>query len=205
MSRRVHGGGWLLAVAVLLAGCGSTTDLVPPAAPPAAATVAPSIPQVPLRPATSLPASEPVGLVVDAIGLRSGPLMDLGIDDGGALQVPPDATTVGWFDLSPAPGTIGPAVLAAHVDHKGVPGAFHRLAELAPGDEVTVRRADGSEAVFETYQVERHPKASFPTDQVYGDTKDAELRLITCGGVFDRGTGQYQDNVVAYARLLGSR
>jgi hypothetical protein len=27
------------------------------------------------------------------------------------------------------------------------------------------------------------------------------LRLITCGGSFDRTTGHYRDNVIVYARL----
>ena len=53
--------------------------------------------------------------------------------------------------------------------------------------------------------MERHPKAAFPTAQVYGDTVSAELRLITCGGAFDAASGDYLDNVVVYARLTGSR
>jgi hypothetical protein len=59
-----------------------------------------------------------------------------------------------------------------------------------------VRRRDGTSAVFTAYSVDRYDKSAFPTEQVYGDTDDAELRLITCGGDFDRGTGQYRDNVV---------
>jgi hypothetical protein len=50
--------------------------------------------------------------------------------------------------------------------------------------------------------VERYAKAQFPTERVYGNTADPELRLITCGGVFDGRSGPYQDNVVAYARLV---
>jgi hypothetical protein len=36
---------------------------------------------------------------------------------------------------------------------------------------------------------------------VYGDLDHAGLRLITCGGTFDRSTGHYRSNVVVYARL----
>jgi hypothetical protein len=39
----------------------------------------------------------------------------------------------------------------------------------------------------------------FPTDAVYGDTAGPELRLITCGGTFDRATHSYRDNVIVYA------
>lgn len=48
------------------------------------------------------------------------------------------------------------------------------------------------------------PKTGFPTREVYGPTSYAALRLITCGGHYDRRTG-YADNVIVYAHLVGSR
>ncbi|GAA3233316.1 class F sortase [Dactylosporangium siamense] len=62
-------------------------------------------------------------------------------------------------------------------------------------------REDGSRAVFTVRRVERHPKDAFPTDAVYGPVNHAGLRLITCGGEFDRATGHYRDNVVVFADL----
>ncbi len=203
-----------LAVATVLAGCGAAplpTDLVPaapaaaPAAPAAALPAARPTSPGPVREVASLSPSAPVRVEVPAIGVRTGPLVDLRIDAAGAMEVPPDAGTAGWFALAPAPGSVGPAVIAAHVDYAGVSGVFARLRDLAPGDEVQVWRADGTEAVFRTHRVDRYLKSDFPTDLVYGDTEGPELRLITCGGSFDRGTGQYRDNVVAYARLVGVR
>jgi hypothetical protein len=52
-----------------------------------------------------------------------------------------------------------------------------------------VRRRDGTSALFTAYSVDRYDKSAFPTEQVYGDTDGAELRLITCGGDFDRAAG----------------
>lgn len=188
------------AVAAVIAGCGVPAGSQPPA--PAAAAAAPTATVPPPSAVAALPPSEPVGLAVPAIDVRTGPLLDLGIDDAGALEVPPDAATAGWFSLAPTPGTRGPAVIAAHVDYAGVPGVFRRLGDLAPGDEVTITRADGTDAVFATYRVDRYAKSEFPTERVYGDTDGPELRLITCGGAFDSRSGHYQDNVVAYARLV---
>jgi len=48
-------------------------------------------------------------------------------------------------------------------------------------------------------RIERHDKNTFPTNAVYGDTPDSQLRLITCGGVFDRTLRSYKDNFVVYA------
>jgi hypothetical protein len=145
--------------------------------------------------------AKPRTLEIPAIGVRTGEIVDLALTGDGSLQVPHDAITTGWFTGGPAPGETGPAVLAGHVDYKKVPGVFVRLKDVKAGDEAIVHREDGITAVFTVYAVERHPKASFPTERVYGDTPGPELRLITCGGDFDSSTGNYLDNVIAYARL----
>jgi hypothetical protein len=65
---------------------------------------------------------------------------------------------------------------------------------------VEVVREDGSRVAFVVERLEQHPKADFPTEAVYGDIEGSALRLITCGGAFDRSTGHYLDNVIVYAR-----
>jgi hypothetical protein len=93
-------------------------------------------------------------------------------------------------------------VLTGHVDGGGVPAAFARLDEVRSGDPVLVDRGDGTTLGFVVTRVERHPKTAFPTAAVYGPTTGAELRLITCGGAFDRVAGSYLDNVVVWARAV---
>jgi hypothetical protein len=170
-------------------------QIAPPSAPATSAT------STGAETTEGLPAAKPASLTIPAIGVRAESITDLGLTDRGELEVPGDATTVGWFTGAPSPGEVGPAVLAAHVDYKHVPGAFSKLKELRPGEQASVGRADGRTAVFTVYRVDRYAKAEFPTGQVYGDTAEPELRLITCGGAFDRSSGNYLDNVVAYARL----
>ena len=63
------------------------------------------------------------------------------------------------------------------------------------------RRADGTTLRFTVTRTARYPKSAFPTAEVYGPTADAELRLITCGGRFDRSRRSYVDDVVVFARL----
>ena len=76
---------------------------------------------------------------------------------------------------------------------------FHRLAELTAGDTVLVTRSDGRDVEFRVTEVARYPKDQFATEEVYGPTTGAELRLITCGGSFDASRRSYEDNVVVYA------
>jgi len=63
-------------------------------------------------------------------------------------------------------------------------------------------RADGTTATFEVQAVRRYAKDRFPTAAVYGDLPGAGLRMITCGGTFDRGVRSYTDNVVVLASLV---
>ena len=58
--------------------------------------------------------------------------------------------------------------------------------------------------MFRITRVEEHRKSAFPTDEVDGDLAYAGLRLITCGGSFNRHTGHDEDNTVTFAELVAS-
>ncbi len=144
----------------------------------------------------------PVWLTIPVIGVRTT-LVDLGLNSNGTLQVPASTSVVGWYTGSPPPGAIGAAVIAGHVDSRAGLGIFFWLRALRPGDRIYVARADGTMAVFTVTSVRMFAKDEFPTPAVYGSVPDAELRLITCGGIFDRSLGSYLSNVVVFARLTG--
>ena len=144
--------------------------------------------------------SKPVRLEIPAIGV-STPLLRLGLEPDGAMQVPTDFARAGWFAEGPAPGQEGPSVIAGHVDSKTGPAVFYRLRDLRPGDPVLVERADGSRLRFLVERSRSYPKTTFPTQDVFGPVPAAALRLITCGGEFDRARGSYRENLVVFARL----
>jgi hypothetical protein len=142
-------------------------------------------------------AVRPARVRVPAIGVDA-PLEELTLDAAGALQAPTRFGDAGWYAAGTVPGDVGPAVIAGHVDSRTGPAVFFRLSELRPGDLVEVARG-GTWVRFQVVAVERYPKSRFPTDRVYGPTPDPQLRLITCGGVFDRARRSYLDNTVVYA------
>ena len=146
----------------------------------------------------------PVDLIIPAIRVRTA-LETLGRTPQGTLQVPDSTTIAGWYTGSPRPGEIGSSIIAGHIDSTLGPGVFFRLRLLRPGNLVYVRRAGGTLAVFRVTGEHMYPKNGFPTEQVYGPVPDAELRLITCGGVFDSVTGSYLSNVVVYATQVSVR
>jgi sortase (surface protein transpeptidase) len=144
--------------------------------------------------------AKPVSLTIPAIGVKA-PIINLGLNRNGTLQVPSTTTVAGWYTGSPRPGATGSAIIAGHVDSYTGPGVFYWLRKMRPGERIYVRRADGTLAVFTVTVVRMYPKNDFPTTTVYGPVPDAELRLITCGGTFDYATRHYLSNVVVYARL----
>jgi sortase (surface protein transpeptidase) len=158
----------------------------------------------PPQPHSSQRVAQPVALAIPAIRVRTA-LEKLGRTPQGTLQVPDSTTIAGWYTGSPRPGEIGSSIIAGHIDSAAGPGVFFRLRLLRKGDLVYVRRAGGTLVVFRVYAEHMYPKNDFPTDQVYGPVPDAELRLITCGGVFDSVTGSYLNNVVVYANQVRVR
>ncbi|MFF6999845.1 class F sortase [Streptomyces sp. NPDC008313] len=151
----------------------------------------------------SLPRSAPTRLVIPQIGVDA-PFTDLVIGSDGRLKPPPasDTNLVGWFAAGPSPGEPGTSIIAGHVDTKTSAAVFVRLAELKKGSTFDVRRQDGRTASFLVDDVENFSKNSFPNERVYADTPDAEVRLITCGGAYDRTAKDYTENVVVFAHLV---
>lgn len=149
----------------------------------------------------ALDSSTPVRVTVPRIDVSS-PLVALGLDASGSMEVPQDPAVAGWYALGPTPGALGPAVIAGHVTWDQAPAIFYRLASLRRGDDVDVAREDGTTAAFRVTRVASFPKTRFPTTAVFGPTGYAGLRLITCGGDYDSSAHRYLHNVVVYARLV---
>jgi hypothetical protein len=179
----------------------------PHSAPPASAGPASPSPVTSSPPSGPvLPAAVPTAISIPAIRVQHS-LMRLGENRDGTLQVPPlsDVAAPGWDRYSPAPGQPGPSVIVGHVDSAAAgQGVFYNLGALRPGDTVSITRADQTVAVFRVNGVNKYPKNAFPTLKVYGNTPNAQLRLITCGGQFDPQVGSYLDNIVASATLISS-
>ncbi|GAB2578755.1 class F sortase [Paractinoplanes abujensis] len=181
-----------VAVLALLTACGP--ERAGPAPPPAPANPADSFESS----TTYESVARPTRIRIPALRVDSQ-IIDLGLQPDGAVEVPASVSVAGWYDGGPRPGQDGPAVILGHVDSADGPGVFVDLHKVKPGTLVEVGRADGSTATFKVSKVSRVAKTLFPTDLVYAPSLDPTLRLVTCGGTFDRARGSYRDNVIAYA------
>ncbi len=168
----------------------------PPAPPWVGASAQTRAPGDPFHRAAG-PSGPPTRLRVPAIGVDSA-LETLHIGPGGELTTPRDFAKAGWYAEGTAPGDVGPAVIAGHVDSTEGPAVFYELRRLRAGDTIEVSRG-GRTVTFTVMSTARYPKDEFPTERVYGATPDRQLRLITCGGDFDTARRSYRDNLVVYA------
>ncbi|UUU27924.1 class F sortase [Streptomyces sp. DSM 40750] len=168
------------------------------------AATRPAKPERPARPRT-LPPSRAKTLSIRYLGIKAS-VMRLRLDSDRRLPAPPDdkPKLVGWYAEGPAPGGPGTAVVVGHRDTRTGPAVFAALEMIKPGRTVEVRRADGRTAVYTVDAVKTYEKARFPNKEVYGHRGRPELRLITCGGTYDRRKG-YASNVVVFAHLTATR
>jgi sortase (surface protein transpeptidase) len=178
------------------------------AAPPVAAlpAEAESVGVHSARPADLEPiiaARRPLRLSIPRLGVAA-PIVPVGTRPTGAMEVPEDIGTVGWYRFGPSPGLPGSSVLVGHVDSRGGgPGVFFGLSRLGPGDRVRVQIAGGTWTAFLVVSRTQVPKDQLPA-AAFTREGNSVLTLITCGGAFDDRAGHYTDNVVVGAVPLRS-
>lgn len=145
------------------------------------------------------PAAPPSRLRVPAIGVDA-PVEAVGTDDQGRMAVPAKAVDVSWYQPGVAPGDVGNAVMAGHLDWTSGPAVFWRLGQLHPGDTATVVRADGSQVTFVVDSTSSMPYTA-PTDSLFTRKGIPSLTLITCAGAWDQQRHTYLQRLVVHAAL----
>lgn len=140
----------------------------------------------------------PVSIAIPAAGVEAR-VVPVGLRPDRTMEVPA-VDLAGWYEVGPRPGEAGPAVIVGHVDSRSGPAVFFRLGELRRGDRIVVGPAGGVARSFVVSRVERSAKEALPVERVWNRTRQPVLRLITCGGNFDRSSGHYRDNVIVYAQ-----
>src|SRR5579884_4223980 len=95
----------------------------------------------------------------------NAPVLSVGKTPSGAMDAPvsqainsPYWTSVFWYNVGPAPGQAGNAVIAGHVDRVGGdPAVFWSLSHLTPGDKVFVAMKSGQQLQFVVNRVVKYP------------------------------------------------
>jgi len=162
----------------------------PPATPPDAAPAP-----------FTMNAAAPLSIKAPTVNITSA-LGQVALNPDGTIEVPTNYAQAAWYRLGPTPGELGPAVILGHVDSLKGPAVFYNLSALRPGQIIDVTRIDSSVAHFRVDAINTYRQDQFPTETVYGPIDYAGLRLITCGGVYDKKAKAYESNVVVFATLV---
>ena len=146
----------------------------------------------------------PVSIDIPSIGAHA-PVLPLGQEDDGTMQSPTDPDTVGWYELGTGLGTPGNALLDGHVDWAGRLRVFGLLRQLGPGDTVQITDANGQVFSYSVQWTKLYQADNAPLDEIFSQTADEEVTLITCGGAFDQAAHMYVSRwVVRAARIVNA-
>ncbi len=140
----------------------------------------------------------PIDIRIDNIGVDTDPVIPVGLNDKGELDVP-GADEVGWYELGQTPDLPGATVLAAHVSWKGDLGVFNRLGSLEPGSEIFVTLSDGTQRKYIAWERTMYYKTELPYERIWTRDGPEVLVLITCGGEFNPEIRRFKQNIVVYA------
>lgn len=187
------------AVLVLLCGAAAPVAATPVPAAPSVVSLAAPHSAADVLPVSAGAGAVPVRLRIPVLGVDA-PVRPVATGPAGDLGVPDDPQVLGWWEAGGAPGLPGAAgVLDGHVDSAAHgPGALFHLAALQPGDVMSVVPARGAARTYAVREVHRFPKTAFRAD-LLAPGGPPRLVVVTCGGVFDRATRNYEDNVVVVA------
>ena len=197
--------GWVLA---------GDLDGGPPPAPEllAAPMATSSAPQATPRPtATARPTATPTAPVVTATPVRlviaaievDAPVTVKGLLPDSTMDVPNGPEDVAWYSFTARPGMAGNTVLSGHLDYRNYGTAvFWRLKDLQEGDIVEIRLDDGSVLRYGVILKVSYDAPTAPVPEIVGPTTKEVVTLITCGGTFDSGSGNYSHRLVVRAERI---
>ncbi len=161
-----------------------------------------NIGQVPTAPGALAALVSPNMIEIPKLAAKA-PIVGVSTLASGALDVPLNPRTVGWWNGGAKPGARkGTAILDGHVNYKGVDGVLSRIGTLNPGDTVYVRGLHNGKQTrvrFTITGVRTYHKTALPYKQIFDQKSVGRLAIVTCGGPFDAQTGNYLDNIVAFA------
>jgi hypothetical protein len=146
------------------------------------------------------------------------PLTYRAVGPDGIMPNPIGPDDVAYYDFSAWPGkggapAAGNAMFAGHVDSGHEPcdngtepppctAVLWDLNNLALGDEIHLI-VDGTLYKYAVTSNEPVHASNGPWDQIVSSTAQPTLTIITCGGDFNRETGEYDQRQVVKASFIG--
>lgn len=149
-----------------------------------------------------VPADQPRMIHLPSLS-ASGPIQKVGITKANAIAVPSNVNFAGWYTKSVKPGYPGLSVIDGHVSGKYNPGIFKQLPKLTKGSTFQVEYGDGSRRDFRVIETRKLPTKDAATYLLDKRSDiDRQLNLITCDGVYDQKSKQYDQRFVVVSEAI---
>ncbi len=157
---------------------------------------------VPKNALSDVPADQPKKILISSIGV-DGFIQKVGESNNKEIGTPSNVNYAGWFVGSAKPGDKGLSIIVGHVSARYGSALFAKLGSLQQGDEVTVQFGDDSVRKFKVVDKEELPKAQ-AADFLLAQRDDiaSQLNLITCEGVFDTSSHQYNNRLIIVTKRI---
>lgn len=149
--------------------------------------------------------SAPVELGIAQLGVQAE-IVPVGVDQDGQVVIPEDIAQVGWYKFGATPGSgQGSSVLVGHRDGRNYgKGAFYNVGSLKPGDTVTLRNAEDQVVTYRVTGRESTYKEELPMRELFRETGEEVLTLISCIGAYIPGVGYDQNVVITAVPISGA-
>ena len=128
----------------------------------------------------------------------------MSVNDKNELQAPGNIYDTGWYNASAKPGSgagSGAMLIDGHVHGPTQPGVFVNIKKLVAGDDIQVVRGDGKTFHYSVVKVQNVDAANLDIGASLTSATPGKpaLNLITCGGPFDKQTGEYTQRTLVFA------
>ena len=141
----------------------------------------------------------PIQLAIPKLGVSAN-VVGVGQDPDGAMAAPDNPDEVAWYTLGPGMGVPGNVVFAGHVNWDGRLRVFGQLSSLQVGDAVLIVDAAGNGYQYLVESSQWFRAEGAPVEEIFAQSAEPTITLITCGGEFLAATREYLDRLVVRAR-----
>ena len=146
--------------------------------------------------------SELVRLAVPAAKIDA-PIQVKGVNGRNEMENPDGKDNVAWYDFSEFPGFGSNAVFSGHVDwFTGETAVFWGLRNLKGGEEIVLKLSDGMQLTYKVVDNKIYKTDAAPVAEIVGPSTKDIITLITCDGVFDSSSQEYNNRRVVRAERV---
>jgi len=148
-------------------------------------------------------ANYPKRIQIPRLGV-DGCIVQVGVDQNGAIAVPNNIYTAAWYVKSVLPGQPGLSIIDGHISgYYNQDAIFQHLDRLRAGDTFSVTLGSGQVLQYQVTKEQSVPLASAVSVLLAKDPAiTSQLNLITCGGHYNKQTKLYDHRIIVSAKLL---